>query len=61
MSTPRKRLFITAKDVEIITGYKQKTSYKILDKIRVYYGKEKHHAITFAEFYKYYGVPEEFR
>jgi hypothetical protein len=61
MSTPKKRLFITAKDIEIITGYKQKTSYKILDRIRLHYGKEKHHAITFTEFYEYFGIPEKLR
>jgi len=59
MSIPKERLFITAKDVEVITGYQQKTSYKVLQKIRAYYGKQDHHAITFAEFYQYYGISSE--
>lgn len=53
---PKERIFITVKDVQILTGKKQKACYAILQKIRVYFNKEKHHAITFKEFYKYFGI-----
>lgn len=53
---PKKRIFITVKDVQILTGKKQKACYAILQKIRVHFKKEKHHAITFQEFYQYFGI-----
>lgn len=49
-------IFITAKDVEKLTGKKQKACYSILQRIKKYLNKEKHQNITFADFYNYYGV-----
>ncbi len=53
---PKERIFITVKDIQIYTGKKQKACYAILQKIKVYYKKEKHHAVTFQEFYQYFGI-----
>ena len=55
----KNRVFINVKDIQIITGKKEKACYQIIRKIKVYYKKERHQAITFKELYEYFGVKTE--
>lgn len=50
------RVFIYAKDIVYLTGKSLKVAYLILKKIRAHFNKEAHHAVTFDEFFEYYGI-----
>lgn len=56
---PNKRVFINVKDIQVITGKKEKACYQIILKIKQHYKKERHQAITFKEFYRYFGIEQE--
>jgi hypothetical protein len=51
-----KRIVIYAKDVENITGRKERTARRLLQKIRRNYGKPKEAFITITEFCEYTGL-----
>ena len=53
-----KRIVIYAKDVENITGRKERTARKILQSIREKLGKEKSDFVTIREFCEYTGIME---
>ena len=53
-----KRIVIYAKDVENITGRKERTARKILQSIREKLGKEKWEFITIREFCQHTGIHE---
>ena len=53
-----KRIVIYAKDVENITGRKERTARKILQSIREKLGKEKSEFITIREFCEHTGIKE---
>lgn len=53
-----KRIVIYAKDVENITGRKERTARKILQSIREKLGKEKNEFVTIREFCEYTGIQE---
>ena len=53
-----KRIVIYAKDVENITGRKERTARKILQSIREKLGKEKWEFITIKEFCQHTGIQE---
>ncbi|MBK7809425.1 MAG: hypothetical protein KA270_00780 [Saprospiraceae bacterium] len=50
------RLIIYPKDIAAITGKNYRTSWLLLLKIKNYYGKEPHHAVTVDEFCTYMGI-----
>lgn len=50
------RICIYPKDVQRITGKSEKTSRRLLQKIRKSLGKEPHQYITTEEFAKYTGI-----
>jgi hypothetical protein len=54
-----KRIVIYAKDVENITGRKERTARKILQEIREKLGKQKWEFITIREFCEHTGIKEE--
>lgn len=53
---PLKRVFINVKDIQFLTGKKEKACYKIMHKIKLHFNKEPHQAITFKDFYDYFGI-----
>jgi len=53
------RIIIYAKDVENITGRKNRTACTLLQNIRRACGKAKHQYITIREFCNYMGIDEE--
>ena len=53
------RLIIYPKDVAAITGKNYRSSWSLLHKIKTYYGKESHHAVTVDEFCGYMGIDPE--
>ena len=53
------RVIIYPKDVEIITGRKNRTACTLLQNIRKACGKAKHQFITIREFCHYTGIDEE--
>jgi len=53
-----KRIVIYAKDVENITGRKERTARKILQSIREKLGKEKNGFVTIGEFCEHTGIKE---
>jgi len=54
-----KRIVIYAKDVENITGRKERTARKILQEIRGKLGKQKWEFISIHEFCEYTGLRED--
>jgi hypothetical protein len=54
-----KRIVIYAKDVENITGRKERTARKILQEIREKLGKQKWEFVSIKEFCDYTGLKEE--
>jgi len=54
-----KRIVIYAKDVENITGRKERTALKILQEIREKLGKQKWEFVTIREFCEHVGIKEE--
>lgn len=53
------RATVFAKDIENITGLKNRTAYTLLDNIRKAFGKAKHQFITIKEFCLYTGIDED--
>ena len=53
-----KRIVIYAKDVENITGRKERTARKILQSIRVKLGRQKSEFVTISEFCEHTGIGE---
>lgn len=54
-----KRIVIYPKDVELITGRKDKTARKLLNDIRISLGKSKNDFISVREFSQFTGLIEE--
>ncbi len=50
------RRIIYAQDIMIVTGRSKSYAYKILQKIRVWLGKSKHHMITIEEYAEFHGI-----
>lgn len=62
MSVPRRiprRLVVYPKDVENITGRKDRTARTLIQNIRKAFGKQKHQFITIKEFCTYTGIDED--
>lgn len=53
------RLIIYPKDVSAITGKNYRTSWLLLNKIKIYYGKKDHQPVTVLEFCEYMGLKVE--
>jgi hypothetical protein len=61
-ATPQKmpkRTVLYAKDVENITGRKERAARKVLQKVRELFGKPKDGFVTVREFSLYTGIDEE--
>jgi hypothetical protein len=58
MKNHRSILFIYPKDVSLFTRKSKRHGGNILDKIRLFYGKEKHQPVTIAEFCDYMDLDE---
>jgi hypothetical protein len=54
-----KRIVVYPKDVENITGRRERAARKVLQKIRKAFGKEKDAFVTVREFSLYTGIEEE--
>jgi len=54
-----KRICIYPKDVQNITGRKEKTARRLLNKIKIKLGKSKEGFVTVHEFCNFTGIPEE--
>ncbi|MBX9852692.1 MAG: hypothetical protein K2X86_13180 [Cytophagaceae bacterium] len=54
-----KRICIYPKDVQNITGRKEKTARRLLNKIKNKLGKSKEGFITVQEFCQFTGIPED--
>jgi len=59
MKNKTQRLVIYASDVRNITGRKIGTCYKILNRVRTYYGKKKKDLVTTQEFSEFTSIPED--
>ena len=53
------RIVLHPKDVENITGRRDRTARQILQKIRMALGKSKNQFVTVQEFCAFYGLTEE--
>jgi len=53
------RACIYPKDIQIITGRSERYGRNLLNKIKVYFGKESHQFITVKEFSEYSGIEED--
>lgn len=53
------RIVVHPKDVENITGRRDRTARKILQKIRTALGKSKDQFVTVKEFCMFYGLEED--
>jgi hypothetical protein len=53
------RQVITARDIQLFFGKKERMSYKIIAEMRRHYEKEKHQPITIDEFCNYFKVKRE--
>ncbi len=53
-----KRICIYPKDVQNITGRKEKTARRLLNKIKEKLGKSKESFVTIQEFCQFTGIPE---
>lgn len=53
------RIVIYAKDIERITGRKPRTCYTILQKIKLFYNKQKSDLVTVKEFCHFLNIDEE--
>jgi hypothetical protein len=54
-----KRICIYPKDVQNITGRKEKTARRLLNKIKTQLGKSKEGFVTVQEFCQYTGITED--
>jgi len=52
-----RRIFITTKDIMIITGKSDKYSRNLYRQARQYFSKKDHQDVTFREFCQYAGIP----
>jgi hypothetical protein len=57
--TPNRRVCIYPKDIQRITGRRERYGRKLLQDIRNYFGKESYQFITTKEFAEYSGIEEE--
>jgi len=55
---PIKRITIEASEAALLLGKCVRTCQLLFKKIRVYYGKEKHHVISIEEFCHYMGIKD---
>ena len=53
----RKRIVIHAKDIQRITCRSIRFAQNTMADMKIYFGKEKHQEITFAEYSVYSGIP----
>lgn len=53
------RQVITARDIQLFFGKKERMSYKMIADMRRYYEKEKHQPITIDEFCNYFKVKQD--
>lgn len=54
-----KRVCISSKDVQWITGKSDRVSRDILSRIKKFYNKQKHQVVTIVEFCAYMGLALE--
>jgi hypothetical protein len=54
-----KRILLYCKDVQTITGKSERASRELLRKIKIYFNKESHHAVTVDELCEYLGIKPE--
>jgi hypothetical protein len=54
-----RRAVIHPKDVENITGRKERTAQHLIRTIRKFFGKEKYQFVTVTEFCQYTGIDED--
>ena len=59
MKSKQPILFIYAKDVSLFTRKSDRQGGRVLKKIRLFYGKEKHQPVTIAEFCDYMDLDEK--
>lgn len=52
------RLFITPKDIQLLTGKSYTTCRRYLQKIKDFFEKAEHQKITFSEYAEYCGIEE---
>lgn len=53
------RMVIYTKDIQRITGKTERYSRKVLKRIKLKYGKQKHQLVSLAEFCEYMGLKVE--
>jgi len=53
------RACIYPKDIQCITGRSERYGRKLLNEIKLYFGKEQHQFITIKEFSEYSGIEED--
>jgi hypothetical protein len=53
------RQVVRASDIQLFFGKGERMSYKMMQELRKYYGKEKHQPVTIKEFCDYYKVTRE--
>lgn len=53
------RIIVYPKDVQRVTGKSERYGRKILNKIKVQHGKQKHQLVSLAELCEYLGLNEE--
>ena len=53
------KIIIDVKDIQIVIGRSPRQCRRLLQKIKRYYHKEKHHLLTISEFCAFYNIPVE--
>ncbi|WP_197429063.1 hypothetical protein [Phnomibacter ginsenosidimutans] len=53
------RVVIYAKDIQLITGKKERSARRLLEAVRRHYGKRRNALVTVREFCMYTGLAEE--
>lgn len=53
------RVVIYAKDIQLITGKKERSARRLLEAVRRHYGKRRNALVTVREFCAYTGLQEE--
>ena len=53
------RACIYPKDIQCITGRSERYGRKLLNEIKVHFGKEQHQFVTIEEFAEYSGISEQ--
>ena len=54
-----RRMAILAKDIAVITGLSDRSARRLIQQIKIAYGKEEHAFVTIAEFCNFGGFPED--